>query len=143
MRAFRKVRKVIRKASERFRKLRKASESFGKLPNDTEFNELEKKVKGLEEKKLGLEIANKARDIVIGQLKEERELFIDKMENNAQLIGELKTRLQLEPPKEVEIKEEEKVKTYILDNEEENKEEPGKSKPQFEEKESKTEGIVE
>jgi len=57
-----------------------------------------KQIKQLEDEVRGLEISNKAKDIVIGQLKEERTGFIKLLQKRAFTIGQLKAKLQLRAP---------------------------------------------
>jgi hypothetical protein len=57
------------------------------------------KIKQLEDEVTGLKISNQAKDIVIGQLKEERTSFIQLLQKRAFTIGRLKTKLlQLQAP---------------------------------------------
>jgi hypothetical protein len=58
------------------------------------------KMKQLEDEVTGLKISNQAKDIVIGQLKEERTNFIQLLQKRAFTIGRLKTKLlQLQAPR--------------------------------------------
>jgi hypothetical protein len=58
------------------------------------------KIKHLEDELTGLRISNQAKDIVIGQLKEERASFIKQLQQRAFTIGRLKTQLlRLQAPK--------------------------------------------
>jgi len=107
------------------------SERFGKVPNDSEtekIEEYEKEIKNLKQENLDLKITNRGKDYFIEQMKTERAELISKIEDSARLIGELETKLQIGPPKETE--EGEKIKTYIVENEEENKGEPDKTETQ-------------
>jgi hypothetical protein len=57
------------------------------------------KIKQLEDEVTGLKISNQAKDIVIGQLKDERTSFIQQLQKRAFTIGRLKTKLlQLQAP---------------------------------------------
>jgi hypothetical protein len=61
------------------------------------------KIKQLEDEVTGLKISNQAKDIVIGQLKEERTSFIQQLQKRAFTIGRLKTKLlQLQAPQPIE-----------------------------------------
>ena len=138
------LRKGPESGSESFGNVRKGpesgSESFGKVPNDSEtgkIEEYEKEITNLKQENLDLKITNKGKDYFIDQMKSERAELIAKVEDSARMIGELETRLQIEPPKELKTKEEEnvvEVKIHDTNDTEDNGGEPDRVEPEAEEK---------
>ena len=118
----------------------RVSESFGKVPNDSETEktvEYEKEIINLKQENLDLKITNRGKDYFIEQMKSERAELIAKVEDSARMIGELETRLQIEPPKELKTKEEEnvvEVKIHDTNDTEDNGGEPDRVEPEAEEK---------
>jgi len=83
-----------------FRTIRERSEGCGKgepsFPNDPESREIEE----LENEIRDLQITNKAKDIVIGQMQKERTGFFDQLLAANRKVGELETKLlQIEDSK--------------------------------------------
>lgn len=99
-------------------KLNEPAEPFGKAPNDSEGfrtvpNNPEKNSKiepasdedkarmlELERENLDLKITNRAKDIAMGQMQKERDVFFEQLLTATRKVGELETKLmQLEGPK--------------------------------------------